>query len=59
MIEPELFNFKPPLNKHGYVQKHWDKLLANVDECGLTHSVSILMNALLLYHKIINYCDSF
>jgi len=43
MIEPELFNFKPPLNKHVYVQKRWDKLLENIDECGLTHSVSILM----------------
>jgi len=51
MIEPELFNFKPPSNKHEYVQKHWDKLLANIDECGLTHSVSILMIASLFYVK--------
>lgn len=43
MIEPELFNFKPPLNKHEYVQKHWDKLLANIDECGLTHSISVVL----------------
>jgi len=49
MIEPELFNFKPPLSKHIYVQKRWDKLLENIDECGLTHSVSILMIHLLVF----------
>ncbi|CAH1716559.1 unnamed protein product [Aphis gossypii] len=43
MIEPELFNFKPPLKKHVYVQKRWDKLLENIDECGLTHSISVVL----------------
>lgn len=42
MIEPELFNFKPPVNKHTYVKKRWDKLLENIDEYGLTHSVSVV-----------------
>lgn len=40
MIEPELFNFKPYINKHRYIKKNWDKLLMDVDEYGLTNSVS-------------------
>jgi len=47
MIEPELFNFKPPLNKHRYVKKCWDKLLTDVTNYGLTHSVSIFISILL------------
>lgn len=42
MIEPELFSFKPPLKKHSYTKKHWDKILSDVDNYGLTHSVSFL-----------------
>lgn len=41
MLEPELFSFKPPLNKHTYTKKSWDKILVDAGKYGLTHSVSI------------------
>lgn len=41
MIEPELFMFKPTLNKHQYVKKKWNKLLADLNKLEITHSVSI------------------
>lgn len=40
MISPELFNFKPTIKKHTYVKTRWDKIIENIDEYGLTHSVS-------------------
>lgn len=41
MIEPELFNFKPPSsNRHTYVKKRWEKILADTDGHGIVHSVS-------------------
>jgi len=43
MIEPELFSFHPPLNKHTYVKKCWDKLLVDVGEYGLTHSITVVL----------------
>lgn len=54
MIEPELFNFKPPLKKHSYIKKHWDKILSDVDEYGLTHSVRLTF-FVILYNYITKY----
>lgn len=53
MIEPELFTFKPTLNKHQYVNKKWDKLFTDIDKYGLTHSVSILFYCSVIIYIII------
>ncbi|XP_050429587.1 ribonuclease P protein subunit p40-like [Adelges cooleyi] len=43
MIEPELFKFNPPLNRHSYLKKQWDKQFADIEKYELTHSISVLL----------------